>query len=94
MTDEPEMSYLLVFDRQNGRCEVALEEEPVIDAAVTAWVDSGRQRDRVLSLRTVNGTTWRVLASEVSNWIDSTPASRALATARENALKAEVPDWE
>lgn len=90
----PPTSWLMVWTRGDGVCRVALDEAPLIDAAVTTYVDSGRHRDAVLHVAAAHGGTYRVLASEITSWMESTPATRAEEREIEALLAAERPEWE
>ena len=89
MTAE-ERSYLIVWDRDGGSARVMLEDADRVDAAVTLWVDSGRTRDTLIYLTTIGGATYRILASEITSWVDCTPESRAREAEIERAMKAEA----
>lgn len=84
-------SFIILFTRDGDDARLALADEPVIDAAVTQWVDSGRTRDRLLMLTTTGGAAYRVLASDITSWMESTPESRERERAINTALDAEVP---
>lgn len=84
------LEFLRLWDHHGGCVDVGLDEEPRVDAAVQLWIDSGRQRDTVLSLVTVEGTTFRILASTIVAWMESTPESRTEATRIELMLDDEV----
>jgi hypothetical protein len=52
-----------------------------LDAAITAYLDSGRTRDQLLSLRMVEGPEYRVAVSAVRAYFHSTPLFRKRMTA-------------
>ena len=84
-------SYLIVYSRDGSCCRCVLQDEQALDAAVTAYLDSGKTKDRLVTLTAVSGATYRVLASDVTSWLDSTPETREADTEFESALKDESP---
>lgn len=84
-------SWLMVYDQDNGCCRCEIGEAPVIDAAVTAYLDSGKTHDQVMHLAQIDGATYRILVSCISSWVDSTPEIRAREYEREATMKAERP---
>lgn len=86
-------AWLMVYN-DGGCCRVDVADEPKLDAAVEQWVSSGETRDSLLLLTTVEGEPFKVLASTVTSWLTSTPASRARTRALEAALEREAPqEW-
>lgn len=75
-------TFLRIWDHGGSIVDVRIEHEPSIDAAVTAWVDSGRTRDALLRLETMVGSTYKTLASEITSWLISTPDARQRAVVR------------
>ena len=69
-------SFLRVWDAQGMLINLDIHDEPRIDAAVTEWVDSGRTKDTVLHLTTLEGVPYTTLASNMVAWAHSTPESR------------------
>lgn len=69
--------FLIVYEKGGEVTQVEADESNSVDAAVSAWIDSGRTKDSILYLSMVNGTaTYRVLASCITSWWVSTPAYR------------------
>jgi hypothetical protein len=60
-----------------------------LDAALTAFLDSGRSRDQLLSLRMVEGAEYRVPVSSVRAYFHSTPLFRKRMTAQLEFQKDE-----
>lgn len=85
-------TFLIVWTRDSGSCRCVVDDEPALDAAVQRWIDSARTLDTLCLLTTACGTTYTVLASEVTAWIVSTPTARAASAAIDAALKAEEPE--
>ena len=81
-------------------CEVSLidgdvahvvpEDEPRIDAAVTAFLDFGGTRDTVLDLTLTNGGAFKVRVSRIASWALSSPELRARSMEIGHALKEEA----
>jgi hypothetical protein len=64
-------------------------EEPRIDAAVSAYIDSGRSRDSLIHLTALDGGRIVVRASFVSGWSTSDPEMRRAAWEHRAAFEAE-----
>lgn len=93
-------AYVKVFD-DDGYVLVPPAEEPRIDAAVTAYLDSGGTRDSLLRLATLDGAEYVVRASSIRSWIMTTPETRRRQVEHEKALTderreyaAEIGYWE
>ncbi len=67
-------SYLRIWDRQMSQIEVDPADEPRVDTALTAYLETGR--DSIVHLTLLNGAPYSVLASEVTAYMTSTPESR------------------
>jgi len=86
-------SFLSVFTRDGSFCRVDVSEEGIIDAAVTRYADSGKYADSVLHLSLAfSPGVYRVLASEITSWLDSTPESRAASRQLDELMKE--PGWQ
>lgn len=83
--------YIDVYDAVGSYCSVRLEDAGLLDASVSAYIDSGRTRDSIIHLTTVGGAQYCILASTVRSWIESSPESRRLVRERDAALKTEDP---
>lgn len=88
MTEHGRGTYLRVYDHDEARVDVDPSEEPRIDAAVTAWLDT--RRDSLLRLTCMDGAELTILASAVQSWLLSTPESRRRSIEQEAAGLAEV----
>jgi len=82
------MTFLKVY-YDDGYVLAKPECEQSIDAAVSAWVDSGKTRDRLLRIELLDGCELAVLASEVTSWLISTPETRQRQVEIERDLRAE-----
>lgn len=85
-------AYVRVFD-DDGYVLVPPAEEPRIDAAVTAYLDSGGTRDSLLRLATLDGAEYVVRASSIRSWIMTTPETRRRQVEHEKALTDELREY-
>ena len=69
-------TWIVVWDHMGGSFTVRSEDEPRIDAAVSAFLDSGGTRDTLLDLTTTEGFDLRLRTSNVASWMRSTPEGR------------------
>lgn len=93
MPEEKELgSWLIVFTHDQSALRMEIDREPVLDAALTAYVDSGKTRDTLLQFTCVSsGEPAAVLASHITGWERSTPAGRAREAEFDAAVAAELP---
>jgi hypothetical protein len=68
-------TYLRVYDKTEGFISCDPADEPRVDAAVGAYIDSGG-RDRIIDVTLAEGVPYKLLASQVTAWFVSTPESR------------------
>jgi hypothetical protein len=88
-------TFVMVYDTQNSQANVVVEDESTIDAAVERWISSGQTQNTLLMLTLMSGATWKIRASDISNWVISSKAIRDLSRAHSAALSAEEPpDWQ
>jgi uncharacterized protein YegJ (DUF2314 family) len=80
-------SFLRVFDRLQGVCRVMAHEESVIEQAVTKYLDNGR--DTLVTVETVEGGEYKILASDISSWMLTTVETRSRGWAVDKMLKEE-----
>lgn len=85
-------AYVKVFD-DDGYVLVPPAEEPRIDAAVTAYLDSGGTRDSLLRLTTLDGAEYVVRVSSIRSWIMTTPEARRRQVEHEKALADERREY-
>lgn len=95
------MKFLLVWDDQGDTIRVKPKEEAQLDQAVSAWLESGGTRDSLLYLTTINGETYRCLASSIRAWLGSSTVSRRKhleqmqqLEAEEEEMRRELGIWE
>ena len=69
-------TYLKLFDAQGEIYCVSADDEPRVDAGVSAWIDCGGTRDVLLDLTMLEGSTLKILASQIVAWAVSTPEHR------------------
>ncbi len=85
-----ELVYLLLWcDTGDGAVRLEATDEPIVDAAVQRYVDSGKTIDSLLSLTSTGGDSFKVLASSISSWTVSTPAARDREREIDAAMEAE-----
>lgn len=93
-------SYLKVWESDGTNCTIMPTDKHAIDAAVQAWLDTGR--DSLVYLSQINGDEYITLASRITSWRVVTPEGRrkqieldAMSKDEDKTLKAEygVP-WE
>lgn len=88
-------AYITVYTRDGDCCECVARDEPVLDAAVTRYAHE--RRNELLSLTTITGAMYKVLASEVTSWVESTSETRQRGRLLVEERQAEEPDrhpWE
>lgn len=73
---EPPSSWLCVYDVGDQVTYVCAEEANRLDAAIAGYLDSGKTRDELLSLRMVEGEDYRVPLSNIRAFFLSTPEFR------------------
>ena len=95
------MDYLTVWTRDGESTHCEPDDEPRLDAVVTAFLDSGRTKDTLLCLTMLEGVPYKVLASEVTSWAVSTADSRKMrvrinheSEEEERSAKAELGIFE
>ena len=86
-------TFVKLWDTSGDSVCCVAEDEPRIDAAVTAWLSSGKTADSILDLTLESGDGFRILASAVVSWIVSTPEGRLRATECDAAHKAEAEEF-
>lgn len=86
-------TYLKVYDTSEGMICCSAEDEPRVDAAVSAYVDSGG-RDRIIEVTLLEGVTFKLLASTVTAWFVSTPATRKARVEINANAEAELEGFE
>lgn len=89
------ISYMSVWTRDGEACDCLLDDESMLDAAVTRWAIE--KRDELLHLTALSRARYRVLASEVTSWLVSTPETRERGRVLGEQLQAELPavqPWE
>lgn len=79
-------AFVRVYDA-SGFVAVELDDEPRLDAAVSAYLDNGR--DRLVRMARIDGDEYVILASEVTGWMVSTPEGRRRSTELDKASKDE-----
>lgn len=96
-----EDTYITVFDDQSGSASVVAEDEPRLDCAVAAYLDSGGTRDSLIHLTMTNGQRYVIRASAVQSWIVCTPEGRMrslelqrASNEEEKANRAALGMWE
>lgn len=82
------MTFLKVYG-EDGYILVRPECEPALDAAVTAYLDSGGIRDTLVHLTGISGDEYVTRASRITSWLISTPEGRMRETEIEKALADE-----
>lgn len=82
-------AYITVYTRDGDCCECIMRDESVLDAAVTRYAHE--RRNELLSLTTITGACYKVLASEVTSWIESTIATRERGRILAEEREAEQP---
>jgi hypothetical protein len=87
MVEEP-TTYCRV-DVGDGYYLVEQHEEPRIDAAVSAFLDSGCTRDQLLTIDLLDGKVLKLRASRIESFYISTPDNRRASIEREKALADE-----
>lgn len=88
-------NYITVYTRDGDCCECLARDEPGLDAAVTRYATE--RRNELLELTTISGAMYKVLASEVTSWIESTSETRERARELQKERQAEEPvqhPWE
>lgn len=80
------MEYLIVYE-EDSQVLVVTGDEPQIDAALTSYLETGR--DSLLHLTTVSGEPYKVRASHIMAWMQSTPESRSRRAELEKAGRDE-----
>lgn len=83
------MKYIRLYE-SDGYVLVHETEDPRIDAAVSRYIDNGR--DTLLLLDCLDGSVYRCLASNIRSWYTSTPESRRQSLAWERDSKAEAKE--
>ena len=58
-----------VYDIYDGRFRCSMECESELDAKFTAWLDSGKTKDSLVELPTLNGGVMKIAVSAVANWM-------------------------
>lgn len=93
-------SYVKISDG-DGFVTCPIAEEPRVDAAVQAWLDSGGTRDSLIMLEMADGDIYKVRASHIKWWIISTPMGRKnqldlqrQAKEEEQAVLRELGMWD
>lgn len=81
--------FLSVYDMQGGLASVEPGDEGRLDAAVTAYLDSGGTRDSLIHLTMTNGQRYAIRASAVQSWILTTPEGRLKSLEIEQASRQE-----
>ncbi len=104
MTDTewtPPDTWCVMIDTDGRGWLLDQQEEHRLDAAVSAYKDSGGTRDSVLTLTLIEGASFRTSASVVRSWYVSSPEHRRRNVLRikwqeeeERALRAEAGIWE
>lgn len=84
---------MTVFDRDRGAARCRVEDEPVVDAAVTDYLDSGGRRDRLLALTTTGGCPYKILASHITSWALCTLEAVATEAELDADIKAHEKPW-
>jgi hypothetical protein len=87
--------YMSVWTRDGAQCDCVFDDEPMLDAAVTRWAIE--KRDELLSLTALSGARYKVLASEVTSWLESTPETRERGRDIGQQMQEETPapqPWE
>ena len=85
--------WMCVFDRDRGMARCRIEDESVVDAAVTEYLDSGGTRDRVLSLTYTGGGEYKILASQVSSWGTCSLEACEIEAELDAAIRAKEKPW-
>lgn len=94
MIDQTKLGiFVRVFDVDGAVVLVTPDDEPRIDAAVTAFLDSGCSRDRTLRLTMLSGDEYVTPASRISSWIVSTPEGRRRSIAIEKVIEDEIRSY-
>lgn len=82
-------TFLQIFTVDRMEIKTMAEDEPVIDAAVSRWVESGKTRDTLLMLTCIDGELYKLLASMACSWTISTPEGREKGHRIHHALFAQ-----
>ena len=97
----PPDDFLTGWEDNGSSYTVDPADEPRIDAAVSAYVESGCTRDRVLHLTFTDGREYSVRASVITSWARSTPETRRralelqkFAEDEDQQLRQELGIWE
>lgn len=90
---------LTVWEEGGSYYTVDVADEPRIDAAVSRYMETGR--DSLLALTFTDGREYRVKASQITHWAVSTPETRQRAVELDKAqdeetqrFKREAGIWE
>src|SRR5210317_1910255 len=96
MSDD--IRFLVVWEESGSTVSVVEGDERQLDDAVSTWIDTGR--DALLHLTTTEGVPYRMLASNVTSWLLSTPQSRyenervrAVMDAERAAIRESLGIW-
>lgn len=82
--------FVRAWVRDGSYFTIVPTDEQRIDAGVTLFLGSGGSRDSLLDLTLVDGGPLRVLASEITCWVVSSPQSRIA----QRAWEADMDDEE
>ena len=66
--DDTQISVIALFDKDNGRAWVDPQEENLLDAEYSAYLDSGKTKDKLLTLKLMDGDLFKIACSNISNW--------------------------
>ena len=92
--DADTITFVKVYSDDGGYVCAVPEDEPMLDAAVQAYLDSGETRDTLVHLTLLDGDRCVVRASHVTSWVTSTPDGRTRGAAIDAVLKSSRPTWQ
>lgn len=85
--------FIKLFEVEGGSVLLVPDEEPRLDAALTAYLDSGCTRDRLIRLTLLDGDEYVTTASRISAWLVSTPEGRRRAVRIDKLIDDEIRSY-
>lgn len=96
-------TYIRLFEVDGGGVMLVPEEADRLDAAVTAYLDSGCTRDRLIRLTLLSGDEYTTMVSRICGWIVATLEGRRRSAEIDKLVDDEIKafreaagyaDWE
>lgn len=90
------VTFLMVYHRDNSCVRTTVDMEPMLERAVLQYLAVGEfafadeaGRDALLTLRLIDGRTYKCLTSSIYSWMISTPEGRRISNEIEAEIEAE-----